>query len=172
MTSYPVVRSLRDLPDKGVYTLIIRLDKALEIKIGSLGPRVFKPGFYLYTGSGLGSGPLGLRGRVERHLGLRGRRRAFWHIDYFLMSPGAMVKAVVAARTEERKECEVNKALLEGLRASVPIRGFGSSDCPSGCPAHLLYTGHEDPTEGVVGIYLSLGLEPLLVEATGLAGGA
>ena len=154
-----------DLPERGVYTLVIRLSHRTELYVGSLGRVELEAGFYLYTGSGLGRGPLSLRGRVLRHLGRR--RRLFWHIDYLLSRPESSVEAVVAAEAEERLECLVNRALLEGLGASAPVRGFGSSDCRSGCPAHLLYTGSSDPLAGVIRIYRALGLRPVPVVGLG-----
>ena len=149
------------LPEKGVYTLVIRVDRELAFRAGSLGQVVLRPGFYLYTGSGLGPGSLSLRGRVKRHLGAR--RRRFWHVDYLLDQPSARVVAVVASPSLIKEECRVNQALIEGLTAEVPVRGFGSSDCRSGCPAHLLYTGQEDPSERVLTIYEHLGLRPVLL---------
>ncbi|RLI39677.1 hypothetical protein DRO60_00560 [Candidatus Bathyarchaeota archaeon] len=150
-----------ELPERGVYTLVICLEKGLAFDAGSLGRVVLRPGFYLYTGSGLGPGPLSLRGRVRRHLGAR--KKPFWHIDYLLEQSGARVVAVVASPSLIKEECRVNQALIEGLEAEVPVRGFGSSDCRSGCPAHLLYAGREDPSEAVLATYRRLGLRPVLL---------
>jgi len=150
-----------ELPERGVYTLVIRLEKGLAFDAGSLGRVALRPGFYLYTGSGLGPGPLSLRGRVRRHLGAR--KKPFWHIDYLLEQPGARVVAVVASPSLIKEECRVNQALIEGLEAEAPVRGFGSSDCRSGCPAHLLYVGQEDPSEAVLATYRRLGLRPVLL---------
>lgn len=154
-----------ELPERGVYTLVIRVDRELAFRAGSLGLVRLPPGFYLYTGSGLGSGPLSLRGRVRRHLGAR--KNLFWHVDYLLAQDGVRVVAVVAAPSLLREECRVTQALLEGLVAQVPAPGFGSSDCRSGCPAHLLYTGEEEPTQRVLAIYEALGLRPVLLRPTG-----
>ncbi|OYT50609.1 hypothetical protein B6U66_05285 [Candidatus Bathyarchaeota archaeon ex4484_135] len=151
---------LKELPDRGVYTLVIYIENPLEVKVGSLDTLDFRAGFYLYTGSGMGSS--GLKGRIKRHLG--GRKHVFWHIDYLLEKPGVSIKSVVASGSRVRMECEVNKALMASLRAYAPFRGFGSSDCRSGCPAHLLFAGEEDPTDRVVAVYLSLGLKPVLLE--------
>ena len=155
------------LPEKGVYTLVIYVGCHAEVKVGSLGVLSFRPGFYLYTGSGMG--PSGLRGRIRRHL--RGRKHVFWHIDYLLEEPCASIWSVVASGSRARMECEVNKALMAFLGAHAPFRGFGSSDCRSGCPAHLLFVGGEDPTDRVVSVYLGLGLRPVLLEVgRGLGG--
>jgi len=153
--------SLEGLPDRGVYTLVIYVSEGLALHVGSLGYVVLKPGFYLYTGSALGRGPLGLRGRLRRHL--RKGKKEFWHIDYLLNHPSASVRAVVASGCSRRLECEVVKALMAKLKAQAPVRGFGSSDCSSSCPAHLLFVGQDDPTEGVREVYVGLGLRPLVI---------
>ena len=152
---------LEDLPERGVYTLVIYVEREVELQVGSLGRARFKPGFYLYTGSALGRGPFGLRGRIRRHL--RPVKKAFWHIDYLLNHPSASIRAVVASGCSGRQECRVLKALLASLGAEVPVQGFGASDCRSSCPAHLLFVGAHDPTEAVREVYVELGLKPLVV---------
>jgi len=154
---------LDELPERGVYTLVIRVEGELTLNVGSLGEVRLKPGFYLYVGSALGRGPFGLRGRVRRHLS-KGKKE-FWHIDYLLNHPSTSVEAVVASLCSERQECRVLKALLVGLRAEVPVEGFGASDCRSGCPAHLVFVGRDDPTERVREVYVGLGLTPLVIRA-------
>ncbi len=152
---------LKELPKRGVYTLVIRVEAPMEFRAGRLGKTRLEPGFYLYTGSGLGKGALGLRGRVKRHLGAR--KRTFWHIDYLLGQPQASVAAVVASPSLNKEECRVNRALMGALRAEAPVKGFGSSDCRSGCPAHLLYVGLDDPTGRVAAAYAGLGLRPVVL---------
>jgi Uri superfamily endonuclease len=62
----------------GSYILILRADQAATISVGRLGDVPIVPGWYLYTGSALGTG--GLHGRVRHHL--RPVTRPHWHIDY------------------------------------------------------------------------------------------
>ena len=157
-----LAREVASLPEKGVYTLIIRLEDDLEIHVGSLGMVSLRAGYHLYTGSALGRGALGLRGRVMRHISRL--KRLFWHIDYLLNEPGARVEALIVAESMRKRECEVNKALMSELGAVPSAPGFGSSDCRSGCPAHLLYAGLSSPVEAVEHVYRHLGLRPILLE--------
>ena len=158
-------REMASLPEKGVYTLIIRLEDDLEIRVGSLGLVALRAGYHLYTGSALGRGALGLRGRVIRHLSRP--KKLFWHIDYLLSEPGVRVEALIVAESRRRRECEVNKALMSELGAAPSAPGFGSSDCRSGCPAHLLYAGPSSPVMAVEQVYRHLGLGPILLEVGG-----
>jgi len=124
---------------KGVYTLIILVHSAMLLKIGGLGKRKIKRGYYAYTGSALGNGSSGLAGRVSRHLRKSKRRR--WHIDYLLCSEDVEIRAILAMTAKRRMECEINQHLMSRLKASAPISNFGSSDCRMGCVSHLLYLG-------------------------------
>ena len=157
-----LAREIASLPEKGVYTLVIRLGGRMRLRVGSLGAIELEEGYHLYTGSAIGRGALGLRKRIMRHLSRP--KKAFWHIDYLLNERGASVAAVVAAGSERRMECEVNRALMEELGAAPSSPGFGSSDCRSGCPAHLLYAGPSSPVDAVERVYRRLGLKPVLVE--------
>ncbi|HID56278.1 TPA: GIY-YIG nuclease family protein [Candidatus Poribacteria bacterium] len=116
---------------KGVYQLLIRLDRSETIRIGRLGTFRFPAGYYIYTGSAMS----GLVGRVSRHL--RSRKRLRWHVDYLLEK--AKVIGVHEIWTDERIECELNRRALSDAHVVAP--GFGSSDCR--CPSHLIYLGEE-----------------------------
>lgn len=143
---------------KGTYTLVIRVEKRLALRVGSLKTLTFTRGWYAYTGSALG--PQGLAGRIERHL--KKRKRSFWHIDYLLESPHSTISAVVYAKTEEKLECEVIDAVRDALQAR-PIEDFGSSDCRRGCEGHLLFITkrHFDSAlGGIVEAYRALDLLP------------
>ncbi|VVB72189.1 Uncharacterised protein [uncultured archaeon] len=118
--------------EPGVYTLILHLDRAQEIQVGSLGIVDFAAGYYSYTGSAQGSG--GLK-RVNRHLrvsqGLNRTRK--WHIDYLL--PSARFLGAFTTRTSQDLECHI--ALIIGSRLT-PVKGFGCTDCC--CTSHLHYS--------------------------------
>ena len=157
-----LVRSIASLPEKGVYTLVVRLGKDMEIRVGALGKAKLMAGYHLYTGSALGKGPLGLKRRLIRHLSRI--KKVFWHIDYLLREQEAYVETLIVAESQFKKECEVNKALMEELGAVPSALGFGSSDCRSGCPAHLLYAGLSRPVEAIERVYQRLGLKPILIE--------
>ena len=114
---------------RGIYHLVIHLAECMSIEVGKLGVFLFPAGYYVYTGSALG----GLDARVSRHL--RSEKRLHWHIDYLLQY--AEIIHVVTHATGKRLECEYNRAILSLPDASIPVKGFGSSDCR--CPAHLVY---------------------------------
>lgn len=80
------------------------------------------------------AGPGGLRARVSRHM--RSYKRPHWHIDA-LTSQHQPVAAVMR-EGEGARECTWVQDLVAMAGASVPANGFGSSDCRSACPAHLL----------------------------------
>ena len=119
----------------GTYILLLRLRAPAD-----LPPRfggTLAGGVYGYVGSARGPG--GLRARCRRHLLQEKPQR--WHIDW--LSAGAADAMIAAFPDPSRgtnagariKECD----LLDGLvasGASLPIRGFGSSDCRR-CPSHF-----------------------------------
>ena len=123
----------------GRYTLVVSLPKKKWIRIGSLGKRCFPQGTYLYTGSAMNS----LWGRLSRHLNNR-PKRSHWHIDYFLKCPGPRVKKVLIY-PPSRQECDLNQRVGRLPGAEVIVKGFGASDCTSGCPAHLYYFPRKSP---------------------------
>jgi Uri superfamily endonuclease len=114
----------------GTYALLLRADEAEEIEVGALGAMAVRPGVYVYVGSAFGPG--GLRARVGRHA--RGDGALHWHVDYLraVMTLGA----VWYTHDPERRECLWAVVLRSLPEATVPLDGFGASDCP--CPAHLV----------------------------------
>jgi Uri superfamily endonuclease len=118
--------------ERGVYTLVLRLDDDLRARVGSLGKLSFRRGYYSYTGSALGKG--GLK-RVQRHLqivqGKKATRR--WHIDWLL--PLTCPEEVILTFTTERLECRIAGRIGDRLE---PIPGFGCTDCR--CPSHLHFS--------------------------------
>ncbi len=120
--------------EPGAYLLLIELAAPLALALPRLGaatlPRMtLPPGRYAYGGSAYGPG--GLRARIGRHL--RAEKTPRWHVDR-LTAAGRVVdlRAVPGGR-----ECDLVRALLEDPGTSVPVPGFGSSDCRA-CPAHLV----------------------------------
>jgi len=109
-----------------VYQLLIRL------KIGRLGMVFLPGGYYIYSGSVKRAATA----RLERHL--RKCKCKRWHIDYLLCRAEARVMAVRLWRWRQGRECAVNRRLLRARLAEPIVKGFGSSDCASGCAAHLL----------------------------------
>ncbi len=116
----------------GAYILFIQVHAALEIAPGALAKSTLPAGLYAYVGSARGPG--GLRARLTRHM--RPDRRIHWHVDH--LTRRAPVVAVLPLPGSERSECGCLKSLLAIEGVSVPVRGFGSTDCRAGCPAHLV----------------------------------
>lgn len=112
----------------GTYMLGIVFRESQRIVVGRLGERKFLAGFYLYVGSALG----GLRGRINRHM--RAKKLLHWHIDYLtVLNP---VTSIWWAVSDERMECTWAKRVAQLPGASVPLPGFGASDCR--CETHLV----------------------------------
>lgn len=120
--------------DKGIYVLVIDVKTRLDIKVGKLGLRTFKPGTYLYVGRAKQY----LNGRLKRHL--RKDKKIFWHIDYLLQE--SHIEEIWFNRNA-LDECRTASILLSLCKAaSLPILGFGSSDCR--CPGHLIHLSGQE----------------------------
>jgi sugar fermentation stimulation protein A len=148
-----------NVPNKpGVYTLVIELASTTTLTVGGLGAHCFPAGVYTYTGSALGKSPMNLRRRIQHHL-TRGKRK-HWHIDYLLDLDVAKVKTVLFVETVDNVECEIAKAVARLEGAEHPVKGFGSSDCRSGCKAHLCCfqeTSYSQLVEHLTAIYHRVG---------------
>ncbi len=115
---------------------MIEVSEERQISVGSIGSHQFQRGVYAYVGSALG----GVEQRVGRHKMQKKRLR--WHIDYLLAH--AHILATVAIPGERKEvECGMAQALQQCQEASIPVAGFGASDCR--CDSHLLYFGDVDP---------------------------
>ena len=66
---------------------------------------------------------------------LKKRGKLHWHIDYLLINRHTELAG--EAVLENEIECTISKriALMSGV--TVPVPGFGSSDCRAKCAAHL-----------------------------------
>lgn len=106
------------------YQLHIELACPQRLTIGKLGTFYFPAGHYVYTGSARRN----LGARISRHQS--GAKKLHWHIDYLLASPHARIAAV---RTSTKPECRMNQC----IQGSLPVPGFGASDCRAGCISHL-----------------------------------
>ncbi len=109
---------------KGIYVLLINLDKNIKIKIGSLGFLNFKKGLYAYVGSAQNN----LEKRVHRHL--KKEKNLYWHIDYFLQK--AKVVKIFYKKARKEEECKTAEKLKKNYEF---IPKFGCSDCK--CKSHL-----------------------------------
>jgi Uri superfamily endonuclease len=112
------------------YRLRIRLARPVAVTVGRLGRFELPAGRYVYTGSAR----RGLEARIARHLRHGKDKHLRWHVDYLLAAPGC---AVTDVERHDADECALNRA----VGGSVPVPGFGASDCRSGCGSHLRYLG-------------------------------
>lgn len=115
---------------KGTYVLFLEVISLTRIAVGKLGIHEFNAGRYAYVGSAFGPG--GLAARLAHHCRRNGSPH--WHIDY--LRPHARIQIIWHARTERACEHLWARALLRLQGASLPIPGFGSTDCR--CRAHLI----------------------------------
>ena len=154
---------IQALPTNGIYTLIIFLSREISINVGKLGQQKFQKGYYTYTGSALGKGASSLKRRISRHL--HKKKRNFWHIDFLLANENATVTAVVAAQTNEKMECNLNRYIKEEGEAKIPVKGFGASDCMENCESHFLYFGEENIQSKIATFYYKrFGSKPLIID--------
>ncbi len=144
-------RLLNMLPQVGVYTLIIHLPTNIRLKVGKLGEHQFSRGYYAYTGSALGLGASSLRKRVSRHL--QKKKHKFWHIDHLLTRKNTVVIAIIAAQTNKKIECEINRRLKNEITSRIPVLGFGATDCKENCGSHLLYFGEKNVKQKITSLY-------------------
>jgi Uri superfamily endonuclease len=141
----------------GVYSILLQILKDLTLEVGSLGSMSFLEGFYVYTGSAMGSG--GISARISRHL--RSEKKVFWHIDYLIGTQSIKVFALFSAESKRKLECNVNKSIVSNLDASI-VSGFGSSDCLTVCGGHLLFMrdiGSQVCLRGIGEAYRASGLD-------------
>jgi len=129
---------------RGTYALYLSLASPCHLELGASGSHDFPASGYVYLGSA--HGPGGLRARLGRHL--RGDGRPRWHVDALRRFAG-VIGAVYALEPPEahlarpvnpavlRLECAWSQALSRLPGFTVPVPGFGASDCRSGCLAHL-----------------------------------
>lgn len=123
-------RAFDELPDgPGAYVLVIEIETETTLRAGERAPVRLRPGRYAYCGSAWGPGGLGAR--VRRHL--RRGKPLRWHVDG-LTEAGRITDLHLAPGGSE---CALLAVLLALPGVSVPVPGFGSSDCRS-CPAHLV----------------------------------
>lgn len=115
----------------GTYALLLSSATDARIRVGRFGTMCPQPGFYLYVGSAFGPG--GVHARVGHHL--YASTRPHWHVDY--LRPHVEVEHVWVCYGRKRREHKWAKLLASMPGVSVPMPGFGSSDC--GCEAHLFF---------------------------------
>ena len=90
---------------KGIYCLIIDIEKPVVVNIGALGNISFDKCSYCYVGSAQNN----IEKRVSRHLSTSKKIR--WHIDYLLNNNNASITNVYYKETGKEDECKLAKIL-------------------------------------------------------------
>lgn len=116
----------------GTYALILRARRNEAVRVGRLGTLQVQPGYYVYVGSAFGPG--GVRARIGHHSRIAERPR--WHIDY-LRARLDLIE-VWYSFDPIRREGLWARLCQRLPRASVPMAGFGASDCRG--ETHLVFT--------------------------------
>jgi Uri superfamily endonuclease len=140
--------------NSGTYLLWIEVEQPLRFGAGALGELALEPGTYLYVGSARRA----LGARVRRHLtraagrphvpvvldgwtlaslGPLRPKRLHWHVDHLLEQSAARVREVTLL-VGRHCECRLAGDLRREAGATVPLLGFGASDCRKRCGSHLL----------------------------------
>lgn len=127
----------------GTYALLLWSASDDEIRVGRHGMMRLQSGFYIYVGSAFGPG--GVRARVNHHL--HASPRPHWHIDY--LHANANVEELWVSYGRKRREHSWARFLSRMPGVSVPMPGFGSSDC--GCAAHLFFFKSHDTRDRIRG---------------------
>lgn len=125
-----------EIPEAGVYVLILRVRALRGFGAGAWGPADLKGGYYAYVGRAR----RGLAARLARHARREGKALR-WHIDYLLRAAGLKEAWIFPLGAGE---CAVARRLEERGAVRGGLEGFGASDCR--CPGHLLYMGRRRPT--------------------------
>jgi Uri superfamily endonuclease len=115
-----------------LYAIEMRMTRDEEITIGKLGSFSFHQGTYVYVGSAKRN----IRSRISRHVTREKKHR--WHLDY--LRPYVDIVGIQTYPGKEG-ECQLFQRLMKDHQASVPVKGFGSSDCK--CVSHLFYYSFE-----------------------------
>jgi Uri superfamily endonuclease len=121
-----------DYPDSGTYQLQILVQSGFSISVGAIGIVKFKTGKYIYTGRASKY----LKQRIIRHC--KKEKQIRWHIDFLTSRPEVKIQSVTIISQDPNKECKVNQDIEKLAGSVIPINGFGSSDCMSGCKSHLV----------------------------------
>ena len=139
------------MPSPGTYILLLQSKQNERLEVGKLGKFEISHGYYLYVGSAFGPG--GVQARIKHHG--KTATRPHWHIDYLRRSC-ALTEAWCVY--QQRKEHDWAQRLHDDETFTVPLSGFGSSDC--NCATHLFYT-EKKPTKHSMQVVLGVELKAI-----------
>lgn len=121
-------------PEKGIYALILFLQKERTLRIGRLGVFDFPVGWYVYVGSA--HGPGGVRKRTDRHRKNNISKKKKWNIDYFRSE--ARLCEIWFSHVAQKYEHAWARAFCKMEGAMMHAEEFGARDCYPWCPTHFL----------------------------------
>jgi len=128
--------------NKGVYCILLYINKSRQITIGKLGNLVFQRGYYCYVGSAMNN----LEKRILRHKRTlespSTNKKLRWHIDYLREYSKLIIffKIKTLKQIEDILSKEIKKI------SDTSIDKFGASD--SKCRSHLHYF-KQNPTKQI-----------------------
>jgi len=118
---------------QNAYVLHIDARRSLTLRVGALKGVWLPAGHYVYVGSAR----RGIATRIARHVRLAVQKTGnlHWHIDYLLTNP--QIQLAGATVLVGCSECRISLQIASRKGVTAPIPHFGSTDCRSGCKAHL-----------------------------------
>jgi sugar fermentation stimulation protein A len=126
----------------GIYSLVISVSTPAEVSVGALGNLNFLQGYYIYTGSARGRAYMNLHTRLRRHL--QNTKKDRWHIDYLLKHEATKLRNAFYFETLKDHECAVAQSVMDDPFIDAVHKGFGASDCRTGCFSHLCQSAYAD----------------------------
>ena len=126
----------------GIYSLVISVSTPARVSVGALGNLNFLQGYYIYTGSARGRASMNLHTRLRRHL--QNTKKDRWHIDYLLKHEATKLRNVFYFETLKDLECVAAQSIIKDSLLHAVHKGFGASDCRSGCFSHLCQSAYTD----------------------------
>ena len=134
---------------KGIYILEIFAAKPFSVSIKKYRERIFKRGYYYYTGSAQKN----LSQRTTRHL--RKEKIIHWHIDHVTTVKSNNIKTIfIYPEAPKDLECGIANHLENDLQVDSSIKGFGNSD--SNCSStHLFYSNKKLDHSHLCSLYQS-----------------
>ena len=140
--SFATFRAEKKSFKTGSYALVLAVKTPISIQVGRLGRFRFSRGYYVYLGSA--QGPGGLSARLGRHL--KTGKPLRWHIDYLRQQADVYdIWTLPGSRNYEHRWARL---LSAAGGASMPVAGFGASDCA--CNTHLFYFRRPPETDPVL----------------------
>jgi Uri superfamily endonuclease len=121
------------MQETGAYLLYFHVMRSLTLSAGTLEDIYLPAGHYAYVGSAR----RGIAGRIARHRRLAEKKngKLHWHVDYLLVHP--QIRLTGEKAFAGYNECDISRKIASRKGVMVPVSRFGSSDCRSGCKAHL-----------------------------------